>query len=100
MLRRYSFLSILILTALLAGCSPNAVAQPAEVKALANPTPTEPPTIPPNVSKPPEIVPRDPPASCPITTPQDPPFLAPAPYSPDSPFESNFWYGSNSLWTD
>jgi hypothetical protein len=100
MLIRYSFLSILILTVLLAGCSPNAVAQPAEVRALANPTPTDLPKNSSGVSEQPEIIPRDPPASCPITVPQDPPFTAPVPYSPDSPFESNFWYGSNSLWTD
>jgi hypothetical protein len=100
MLSRYSSLSILILTALLAGCSPNAVAQPAEVRALANPTPSEPAEKLPEASTQPEVVPRDPPASCPITVPQDPPFTAPEPYSPNSPFDSNFWYGSNSLWTD
>lgn len=100
MLKRYSFLSIIILAALLAGCAPKAVAQAAEAKALENPPPTDLPEKLSNVSNQPEIVPSDPPASCPITVPQDPPFTAPAPYSTDSPFESNFWYGSNALWTD
>lgn len=99
MLRRYSFLSILILTALLAGCAPKAVAQPAEVRALANPTSTElfeKPTAIPSIM--PEVVPHDHPASCPITVPQDPPFVPPAPYDALG-FEGEFWYGSNSLWT-
>lgn len=100
MLGRCFFLSILMITALLTGCAPKAAAQPAEVRALANPTPTDPPKNSPGVSEQLEIVPRDPPASCPITVPQNPPFTAPPPYSPDSPFDSNFWYGSNSLWTD
>ena len=100
MLRRHFFLSILILTVLLAGCAPKAVAQPAEVRALTNPTPSEPTEKLPEASTQPEAVPRDHPASCPITVPQDTPFTAPEPYSPNSPFDSNFWYGSNSLWTD
>lgn len=95
MRRRYFLLSILIFTVLLSSCTPKTV-QPAEVKALENPLSTavpEPSAIA-------EIIPRDPPASCPITVPQDPSFTAPSPYSPESPFESNFWYGSSSLWTD
>lgn len=101
MLRRYPCLSILILTALLAGCAPKSVAQPHEVKALENPT--TPNTLleePIEVPTQPEVVPHDPPVSCPVTVPQDPPFTAPEPYSPNSPFETYFWYGSNSLWTD
>ena len=99
MLRRYFFLSILMITALQAGCSPNAVAQPAEVRALANPTSTElteKATSIPVIKE--EVVPRDPPPSCPVTTPQDPPFIPPSPYDALG-FEGNFWYGSNSLWT-
>lgn len=100
MLRRYSFLSILILTLLLAGCAPKAAVQPAEVKALENPTPTALLEESTKVPEQPEVVPHDAPASCPVTVPQDPPFTAPEPYSPNSPFDSYFWYGSNSLWTD
>ena len=98
MLRRYSFLSILILTALLIGCSPKAAVQLAEVKALQNLTPTELPEKFPAVSSQPEALPHDPPASCPITIRQDPPFIPPAPYAAMG-FEAEFWYGSASLWT-
>jgi hypothetical protein len=101
MLRHYLFLSPLVLAALLAGCAPKVAAQPGEVKALENPTTTD---IPEKTAliqiETPEIVPHAPPASCPITISQDPPFTAPAPYSPNSPFDTNFWYGSTSLWTD
>lgn len=45
-------------------------------------------------------MPHDPPASCHVKVSQDPPCTAPAPYSPSSLFNTNFWYGSTSLWTD
>jgi hypothetical protein len=100
MLRRYFFLSILIAAGLLVGCGPKAAAQPNEVRALQDPTLTALPEEAQEVAAQSEIIPHDPPASCPITVPQNPPYTAPAPYSPHSPFDSNFWYGSNSLWTD
>ena len=101
MLRHYLFLSLLVLSALLAGCAPEVAAQPGEVKALENPMTTDVPEKTALIqTETPEIVPYDPPASCPITISQDPPFTAPAPYSPNSPFDTNFWYGSTSLWTD
>jgi hypothetical protein len=98
MLSRCSFSLILILAVLLVGCAPQS-AQPAEVRALENPTATElaekPTPIP---SMTPEVVPHDPPLSCPVTTPQNPPFVPPSPYDALG-LEGNFWYGSNSLWT-
>jgi hypothetical protein len=100
MLRRYSSLSILILALLLAGCSPKAAVQPAEVRALHEPTVTAVSEEALELPVQAEAVPRDPPASCPITVPQEPAFTAPPPYSPNSPFDSNFWYGSSALWTD
>lgn len=101
MQRLHLSLSILIFAALLAGCAPKAAVPPAEVRALENPTPTALPgtSATTEITKS-EVVPHDPPASCLITVPQDPPFTAPAPYSPNSPFDGNFWFGSNSLWTD
>lgn len=99
MQRPHFFVSVLLLTVLLAGCVPAAV-EPPEVRALPNASPAPLPEGPTEVAAQPEVIPHDPPASCPITVPQEPPFVAPAPYSPDSPFESNFWYGSRSLWTD
>ena len=99
MLRRHSFLSILILTALLAGCAPKALVQPAEVRALENPTSTElTQESTPIPSTTVEVVPHDPPPSCPVTTPQDPAFVPPSPYD-SLGFEGEFWYGSDSLWT-
>ncbi|MEW5828608.1 MAG: hypothetical protein AB1846_06920, partial [Chloroflexota bacterium] len=91
--------SILVLASLLAGCAPEALFQPEEVKALKNPADL------PKISQSagttiPETVPNSPPpASCPVTVPQDPPFVAPKPYSPDAPFPDQFWYGSEALWT-
>ena len=97
--RLYFFFSILTLAAILAGCAPQAVAQPEEAKALANPTSTNLPDIPtPAETVTPEVVPHDPPANCPLTVPQNPPFTPPAPYD-SLGFEGEFWYGSNSLWT-
>ena len=101
MLKRDFFLSMLIITALLAGCAPKAASQPSEVRALDNPSSTtlpEPSDTAESAKA--EVVPHDPPASCAVTVPQDPPFTAPEPYSPHSPFDTYFWYGSNSLWTD
>ena len=100
MLGRYPFLSLLLLAALLAGCAPKAAAQPAEVRALENPTSTAlpEPSVTVEITES-EIVPHDPPASCPVTLPQEPLFIAPEPYSPNAPFEYAFWFGSVSLWT-
>jgi hypothetical protein len=100
MSRLYFSLSILVFAALLVACAPKAGAQFDEVSALQNPTATALPEETPQVPTQAEIVPHKHPASCPITVPQEPAFAAPSPYSPNSPFESNFWYGSNSLWTD
>jgi hypothetical protein len=99
MQRIYFPFSILILAMFLAGCAPKAVAQAERVKALENPTQTnlsETPT--PIASATVEVVPHDPPASCPITVPQNPIFAPPAPYD-SMGYEGEFWYGSNSLWT-
>lgn len=100
MQKPYFSLSILILTSLLAGCAPRAAVPPAEARALEHPRPTDMPEKATEAASQPEILPHDPPASCPITVPQKPLFSAPEPYSPQSPFESNFWHGSNTLWTD
>jgi hypothetical protein len=91
MQRLYFSLSILILLSFLPGCAPGAVAQPAEVRALENPTLTTATTIS-------EVTPHDPPANCPITQPPDVAFIPPAPYS-SLGFDGEFWYGSSSLWT-
>ena len=99
MQRLHLFLSTLMITALLAGCAPNVVAQPAEVKALTSPTSTiliEKPTFIPSSTA--EAVPHDPPPTCPVTASQNPPFVPPSPYD-SLGFEGTFWYGSNSLWT-
>ena len=98
MLRRYYSLSFLILAALLVGCAPKAAAQPAEVKALENPTPRVVPEKSPTVASQPKTVSHEPPASCPITVPQAPPFVPPAPYDAMG-FDGEFWYGSAGLWT-
>src|SRR5690349_16672969 len=94
--RPYFLLAILILAALLSGCSPKATAQPEHVKALANPTPTSTPEKPtPIASATYQVLPHDPPTSCPITVPQNPLFVPPAPYD-SLGFKDEFWYGSNS----
>jgi len=101
-MQRYHFiLSVFFIAALFAGCAPKAVAQSENVKALENPTSTNLPdraAPTPNETATVEVVPRDPPASCPITVPQDPLFTPPAPYDAMG-FEGEFWYGSNALWT-
>lgn len=98
MLKRASFLSILILAALLVGCAPKVVARPVGARALENPTRTIEPEKTAEVPTQADLVPHDPPASCPITVPPDPPFTPPAPYD-SLGFEGEFWYGSSSLWT-
>lgn len=44
------------------------------------------------------IVPREPPASCPVTRPPKPPFVPPRPW-PAKPVDREFWYGTRELWT-
>jgi hypothetical protein len=96
-MQRFCFLlSILVVAALLVGCSPQPAVQPPRVKALENPTATALPE--PSATAEAEVVPHGPPASCPVTRPQDPLFIPPAPYDTLG-FEEEFWYGSNSLWT-
>ena len=99
MLKRCAFFSILILATILVGCAPKAVVQPAEVKALENPTPTaflEPSTTAAITIS--EVTPHDPPASCPITQHPEVAFIPPSPYD-SLGFDGEFWYGSSSLWT-
>lgn len=99
MQRSHFFLSILIIASLLTGCSPNVTAQAEKVKALENPPSTNlPEKTKPTETATSEVVPHDPPSSCPITIPQNPPFVPPAPYDTLG-FEGEFWYGSDSLWT-
>jgi hypothetical protein len=102
MLRRYFFAPILILITLLTGCAPKVAAQPAEVKALEEPTSTalsESSAAAETTQA--EIVPHDPPASCPITRPPHAAFVPPAPYPPAPPerYVNEFWYGAPELWT-
>ena len=94
-------LSILIIASLLAGCASKANAQSEEVKAIDS---SNAPADLPEKSQPvgttkSEVLPHEPPASCPVTVPQDPPFTAPEPYSPNAPFPTQFWFGSEHLWT-
>jgi hypothetical protein len=99
MQRLYSFLSILVLAAVLVGCVSNANAQSQEIKLVESSTPTNLPEKPtPTDIATPEVMPHDPPANCPITRPPDPPFTPPVPYS-NLGFKGEFWYGSSSLWT-
>src|SRR5215210_1065955 len=101
MQRLHCFHSILVFTAFLIGCAPKAAAQPEQVKALENHTTTN---LPDHAASTPvgtstsELVPHDSPLSCPITVPQNPPFVPPTPYD-SMDYESEFWYGSTSLWT-
>jgi len=93
-------LSILIIASLLAGCASKANAQSEEVKAIDS---SNAPADLPEKSQPvgtakSEVVPHDPPASCPVTVPQNPLFTPPSPYD-SMGFKGEFWYGSNSLWT-
>lgn len=99
MQRLLFLLSILILAALVIGCTPKTNVQSENVKILENPTPIDLPEKPALIhTATPEIVPHDPPSNCPITVPQIPPFVPPAPYDALG-YEGEFWYGSNSLWT-
>ena len=85
------FLPILIFPILLTACAGNAAAQVNEFTPTSAPEKAEPMATP-------EIVSREPPASCLVTVPQDPAFVPPAPYDKLG-FEGYFWFGSNSLWT-
>jgi hypothetical protein len=100
MMKRLCFLlPVVIIAALPAGCASKVAAQPEEVSALENPTSTAlpEPLATAEITKS-DVVPHDPPASCPLTVPQDPPFIPPVPYD-SMGYEGEFWYGSNALWT-
>jgi hypothetical protein len=88
--RLYFTLSIFVLASLLAGCAGSAVAQSNDVLLTNIPEKVAPTIIP-------EVVSKDTPADCPVTTAGS--FKAPAPYSPSAPWPSEFWYGSEHLWT-
>ncbi len=89
--RLYFTLSIFVLASLLVGCAGSAVAQSNEVVLAEAPKKAEQTTIP-------EVLSKDPPADCPVIT-NTTSFEAPAPYSPSAPWPSEFWYGSEHLWT-
>jgi hypothetical protein len=102
MQRPHLFLSILILALFLAGCAPKEAAQPPEVRALEDPTPTDLPEESALIqTATPEIVPDEPPASCPITQAPEVAFVPPAPFPPEPPerYVNEFWYGTPELWT-
>ena len=102
MQRPYDLLLILTCAALAIGCAPKAAAQPEQVQAVENLTLTNIPAqaAPTETSKP-EIVPHDPPASCPTTVHPKPEFVPPSiPFlSPSAAFPNEFWFGSEHLWT-
>ena len=89
--------SILLIIAVLAACSP--VAQVKDIEDYRMPTdvPTG-PELTATVQA--EIEAATPPKDCPVTTlATDPSFKAPGPYATDAPWENMFWYGSHGLWT-
>ena len=104
MQRLYFLLSILTVAGFLAGCASKAAAQPEEVSELESPTQTEAQdvtTAEPVASALPEVLPEDPPSSCPTTRAPEVPFVAPAPYpaAPPERYVGEFWYGTPELWT-
>ena len=94
MRKTHIVLLIIVIASFLTGCVGKAVAQSDEVTPASAPEKTEPTATS-------EVVSKNPPASCPVTTPagQDSLFSAPAPFSPSAPWEGFFWFGSNGLWT-
>lgn len=102
-------LLVVALVLLLSACAPKSNNQPEVVQAAQLPTVTQNPalTAKAEASTRSSIVgptdstafPQDPPSVCPVTRPPDPPFTPPQPYSPDGPFPSQFWYGTDALWT-
>ena len=101
--RLYSVLSILILVSLLAGCAASANAQSEEVKTIEsrNASTDLPEKTSPTDSAKSEVLPHDPPASCPITQAPKVPFIPPEPYPSEPPktYINEFWYGKPELWT-
>jgi len=87
----YIFFSITVLASLITGCAGNAIAQANEVTPTSAPDKVEPTAVP-------EVISKDPPASCPVTVPQNPAFVPSAPYDVLSS-KGYFWFGSDSLWT-
>lgn len=92
-MQRRSISHLFVLTAvLLVSCAAPAQSLQDDPTPISVPQPTE--------TAQPEVVSSSPPADCPITTAaKGNSFKAPEPYSPDAPWESEFWYGTNNLWT-
>jgi hypothetical protein len=84
-------LSILTIMLFLTGCAGRVVAQSNESTPTNVPEQAE-------LTAMPEVLSKNPPARCPVTTPQEPAFVPPAPYD-SLGFKGYFWFGSNSLWT-
>lgn len=95
------FFFFIVLAALLTGCASEAAAPQEQARALANPTPTVLAQTSPTVSQSTEVVPDEPPASCPVTRAPEVRFVAPAPYpaAPPERYIGQFWYGTPELWT-
>jgi hypothetical protein len=92
-------ISILLLTALAAGCASKTNNRP--VKSLEDyrmPTDIPEPASLTATAKI-EVAASIPPADCPVTIPGKPPFEAPEPYSAAAPWPGIFWYGEEHLWT-
>jgi hypothetical protein len=87
----YIFLSIPIFVLFLTGCAGSAAAEADEAAPTSTPEKVQ-------STATPEVVSKNPPASCPVTVPQDPAFIPPVPYD-SLGFKGYFWFGSNSLWT-
>ena len=90
-MKKLGLLLLVVITSLLTACAGNVSAQTEETtpkSVIEEVTTTA--TV--------EVVPHNPPASCPLTVPQDPAFTPPAPYD-SLGFKGYFWFGSNSLWT-
>ena len=109
MQRWYPFLIIIILALLLTGCDPYSEGQAVSAQAAQLPVVAQQtdPTATTEVSARPgtvvstnsAVVPHDPPDTCPVTPPPDPLFTPPPPYPPSARSTSEFWYGTDSLWT-
>lgn len=103
------FLLIVVIVLLLVGCNlyPNSQTVGAQAARLpVTPQNIAPTAIPkvsaaetPIVSADSGQVSNTPPDTCPVTRPPTPPFTPPPPYPRYAPASSEFWYGTDTLWT-